>query len=68
MTSHDLRQLELEDLRAKVSSLREELFTIRFQHATAQLHDASRIGKARKTLARAITILGERERATSSES
>jgi len=61
MTSHDLRALEIEDLRAKVGALREDLFKVRFQHATAQVSDASTISKARKTLARALTILREHE-------
>jgi len=43
-----------------VSALREDIFKIRFQHATAQLGDPSSLTKARRTLARAITILNER--------
>ncbi len=62
MKPHDLRQLELEDLQAKVKALREDLFQIRFRHATAQLADSSEISKTRRTLARALTLLGERER------
>lgn len=61
MNAHDLRQMETDDLRAKVSALREDLFKIRFKHATAQLGDPSQIRKTRRTLARALTILHERE-------
>ena len=68
MTSHDLRQMELVDLEAKVSALREDLFKIRFQHATAQLGDPSELRKIRRTLARALTILGERTGADSNTS
>ena len=60
MTAHDLRQMEQADLEAKVSALREDLFKIRFQHATAQLGDPSTLLKTRRTLARALTILSER--------
>ncbi len=63
MTPHDLKQLETADLVAKVGALREDLFRTRFQHATAQLSDTSQIGKLRRTLARALTILQEREAA-----
>jgi len=52
--------MELADLQAKVSALREDLFKIRFQHATAQLGDPSTLRKTRRTLARAKTILEER--------
>ncbi|MGM0574946.1 MAG: 50S ribosomal protein L29 [Myxococcota bacterium] len=61
MKAHDLRQMEVEDLRAKVGALREDLHKLRFRHATAQLQDPSEIRKTRRTLARALTILGERE-------
>ena len=60
MKAHDLRQMELADLEAKVAALREDLFKIRFQHATAQLGDPSTLRKTRRTLARAMTILTER--------
>ena len=60
MNAHDLRQMEMADLEAKVSALREDLFKIRFQHATAQLGDPSTLRKTRRALARALTILEER--------
>ncbi|MEZ4267777.1 MAG: 50S ribosomal protein L29 [Myxococcota bacterium] len=59
MIAHDLRQLAPEDLKAKVQALREDLFRLRFRHATAQLNDPSQIRKTRRTLARALTILGQ---------
>jgi large subunit ribosomal protein L29 len=61
MKAEDLRQLETIDLSAKVKVLEEDLFKVRFQHATAQLSDSSKIKKARRELARAITVLRERE-------
>jgi len=60
MNSQDLRTLELEELEIKVEALREDLFKVKFQHATAQLSDTSQVGKAKRTLARAKTILAER--------
>lgn len=63
MTADDLRALDAEDLDAKVAALEEEFFTIKFQHATAQLSDTSKVRKARRTLARAKTILTEKRRA-----
>ncbi len=68
MNAHDLRQMELADLEAKVSALREDLFKTRFQHATAQLSDPSTLRKTRRTLARALTILSERTGAENSTS
>lgn len=60
MKAHDLRQMEIADLEAKVSALREDIFKMRFQHATAQLGDPSSLTKVRRTLARAMTVLAER--------
>ena len=39
----DLRQLSGDELRSKVSELKEELFGLRFQAATGQLEDTARI-------------------------
>lgn len=61
MKADELKVLELSDLQVKVKSLEEDLFKVRFQHATAQLSDSSKIGKAKRSLARAKTILRERE-------
>ena len=62
MNVHELRQLEIADLHAKIDALREDLFKVRFRHQTAQLADSSEIRKTRRTLARAITIMTERRR------
>jgi len=66
MKADELRGLELVDLEAKVKALEEDLFKVRFQHATAQLTDTSKIGKAKRTLARAKTLLFERQSASAS--
>ncbi len=65
MNGHDLRALETADLEAKIGALREDLFKLRFKHATAQLADPSSIRKTRRTLARAMTIYHERQHAAS---
>jgi large subunit ribosomal protein L29 len=62
MNVQDLRQLELDELRIKVEALEEDLFKVKFQHATAQLSDTSELLRTRRTLARAKTILAERVR------
>lgn len=57
----DLRQLSGDELRTKVSELKEELFGLRFQAATGQLEDTARIREVRKDLARVYTVLQERK-------
>lgn len=60
MNSHDLRQLTADELTTKVAALREDLFKVRFEHATQQLSNTAKVGEAKRTLARAMTILGEK--------
>ena len=58
----DLRDLSVDELKGKEKDLREELFNLRFQHATGQLENTARIRLVRKDLARIKTILSEEGR------
>ena len=44
-----------------VQSSREELFNLRFQHATGQLENTARLKQAKTDLARGLTIARQRE-------
>ena len=61
MKVEKLRDLSTNELVRKVDSLKEELFNLRFQMATGQLENSMRIKELRKDIARAKTILRERE-------
>ena len=61
MKVEKLRDLSTNELVRKVDSLKEELFNLRFQMATGQLEKPMRIKELRKDIARAKTILRERE-------
>ena len=43
-----------------VGNTREELFNLRFQHATGQLENTARLGHAKRDLARGLTVVHER--------
>ena len=43
-----------------VGESRRELFNLRFQHSIGQLENTSRLKLAKKDLARALTVAGER--------
>jgi large subunit ribosomal protein L29 len=43
-----------------VGKAREELFNLRFQHATGQLENTARIKEAKKDLARGLTVAHQR--------
>ena len=57
----DLRELNDIELANRLREFKEELFNLRFQNATGQLDNTSRIGAVRKDVARAETLLRARE-------
>jgi large subunit ribosomal protein L29 len=61
MKTEELRQLSGEELLAKMRDAKEELFNLRFQTATGQLDNTSRIKEVKKDIARIFTIIRERE-------
>ena len=60
MKPSELRELTTIELEAKLGELKEELFNLRFQHATGQLENPMRIKDVKKTYARIKTIIQER--------
>ena len=58
----ELRELPDEELVARIESAKEELFNLRFQLATGQLDNTSRLKELKRDVARAATLLRERER------
>ena len=61
MKARELRELDDDELRKKEKDLREELFNLRFQHATGQLENTQRMKLVKREIARVLTILRERE-------
>jgi large subunit ribosomal protein L29 len=57
----ELRQLGDEALVDKLREAKEELFNLRFQAATGQLENNSRLKTVRKDIARIYTLMRERE-------
>lgn len=61
MRVDELRDLTDLELNNKLDEFKEELFNLRFQHATAQLDNPMRIKEVKKSIARIKTIQRERE-------
>jgi large subunit ribosomal protein L29 len=57
----ELRELPDDELMARIDAAKEELFNLRFQLATGQLDNPSRIREVRHDVARIATVLRERE-------
>jgi large subunit ribosomal protein L29 len=62
-----IRALSVDAIRAELSDSKEELMRLRFQQATGELTDYTRLRHTRRTIARLNTILNERERNPESE-
>jgi len=56
----ELRDMTEADLREHIATARRELFGLRFQHATGELDDTASLRKARREIARALTVARER--------
>ena len=61
MKVKEIRDMSASELNQKVASLKEELFNLRFQHATGQLENPMRIREVKKSIARIKTIQREQE-------
>jgi len=57
----ELRELTDDELQEKLSDFKEELFNLRFQHATRQLDNPMRLKDVRRSIARIKTVLHERK-------
>ena len=61
MKAAELRELSNSELQARGRELQEELFNLRFQLATGQIENVSRIRTVRRDIARVKTLLRERQ-------
>ena len=61
MKTKEMRELSVQELANRLNDAREELMKLRFQMAMGGLQDTSRLGQTRRTIARLLTLLRERE-------
>lgn len=61
MKVKEIREMSTEEILAKVASLKEELFNLRFQLAVNNLENTARVREVRKEIAQCKTIIRERE-------
>jgi large subunit ribosomal protein L29 len=57
----EIRQMTSGELVQAINDAKQEMFNLRFQWASGQLEDATRIKELRKDIARLLTIQRERE-------
>jgi large subunit ribosomal protein L29 len=58
--NEELNKMSADELTAKLNELKEELFTLRFQHAINQLDNPQKIVEVKRNIARVMTVLSEK--------
>jgi large subunit ribosomal protein L29 len=58
------REMTADEITTRVAELREELFNLRFRNTMKQLDNPLKIRESRREMARLLTVLNEKERAT----
>ena len=60
MKATEIREMNAEELNAKLKELKNELFNLRFQHAINQLENPHKIADVKKDIARVMTVLNQK--------
>jgi large subunit ribosomal protein L29 len=64
MKAGELRSLSPDERRQKLVEMKQELFNLRFQHATGQLENPQRLKQIKRDVARVQTVIREEELST----
>ncbi len=60
MKATELKELSGEQLEAKLKELKDQLFTLRFQHSINQLDNPHKLADVKHDIARVMTVLTEK--------
>ena len=61
MKASEVREMSIADLRERIEIEKANLNTMKINHAISPLEDTSKIAKARRDIARMMTILADKE-------
>ena len=61
MKASEVREMSIADLRERIELEKANLDTMKMNHTISPLEDTSKIAKARRDIARMMTILAEKE-------
>ena len=61
MKADKIREMSTEELNKELTSLKEELFKLRFRNVTNQLENTAAIASVKKDIARVKTVIREQE-------
>ena len=57
-----MRDMSVDEIKTRVTELREELFNLRFRNSMRQLDNPLKIRESRREMARLLTVLREKEK------
>lgn len=60
MKMTEIREMKTDELHNELDRLRRRLFDLRSQAVTEKLEDPTQLGKAKRDVARVLTVLGQR--------
>ncbi len=61
MKIKEIREMSTAEINKAIADAKEELFNLRFQHSINQLDNPMKIAETKKTIARLLTVLHEKE-------
>ena len=61
MKASEVREMSIADIRERIEIEKANLDTLKINHTVSPLEDTSKIAKARRDIARMMTILAEKE-------
>ena len=59
--AQSIKEMNADEINARVGELREELFNLRFRNSMRQLDNPLKIRESRREMARLLTVLREKE-------
>ena len=62
MKASEIREMSIADIRERIEIEKANLDTLKVNHTISPLEDTSKIAKARRDIARMMTILAEKEK------
>jgi large subunit ribosomal protein L29 len=65
MKAKEIRDMHDDELAEHIATLRKDLFGLRFANATGELENTAGLSRTRRDLARALTVVHERDLAPS---
>ncbi len=67
MKADDLRALDSEQVELRIREMKREFFGLRMQHHSGQLTNTNRLKDIKRDIARAMTVLSERDKNEAAE-